>query len=1221
MRPFRIFCVVSLLSMMSVFAYGAEKSKHPLNLHPNNPYGRLTMKYVTPHVEWAKPYYKGKLKVLVLAPMWTQRETVELAERLSIDYTAWMSKDFFRAAEPPSDSIDKFFSGPPNLVYELLDRYLSEGKKYDVIILGKLNWEMLPSENRFELLKKVAGGTGLVYVNPPALGEELKAVFEKKPASDEGFISEGIPLKALPRFRKMEAHDLVKTSGFGKGRVVRLIYDEPKITEKTSVWSATHHSLTPSWVVTGPGIWPADEEPLVETFYYDYYQGLLAKAVLWAAKKEPEIGLERGKIASEIKWSDVPKEKISVKLTRGEGGPQKVSVRLVLRNTFGDIFEKEEEDVQFADDKAVADFQLVWLAGGRYFADFQALSASKAVNWASFSFKVTSDVQVEKIEIGKRLINAGDEVPVAVSFSRPLAENETLYTDLRDSLGRLIDEKKVAVEGSAASFSFGPLEPLTILHEVRARIVKNGRVVHELRKGFPVRMPDRWDDFSSIIWAGAKNEFITHMMLRKLHEDEADAIDMAMVGYLFRGGPERPEGSIPTEVDLGTYARDVAMANLMLLPYNYRFGVLSGDKNHVSQSYCMSDPKKFEEFEKGFATDTKIFGPYGPIGYTHGDESYLSNNPDVCWSPSCLSGFRNYLKKTYGNLESLNESWGSDWKSWDEILPSTFEEVKKSGNYPPWFDHKVYMSTVFADFYKNVGDVLRRYDPGVRTGFDGALGFSYPNSALDWWKLSKAIQVFQTYNTYYDSQMEVWRSFAPRESLRGMWFGSYGVWSSMPSIPEFSRYHIWHSLFQGLNSSWFWTMGNPGPWSGYAPDLTSLPYFEARTEALREVKAGIGKLLLSSKRQNDAVAIHWSQGSLIAESFFAEKPSDWSRALVNSQMYFIRVLEALNLQYEFVSYEEVEGDLLQKENFRLLLLPHSRVVSKKEAENIKKFVKAGGVVIADIVPGVFDGHGKKQEPGLLHELFPSEKEGTAASFGSGKAILLGDRGKITDRSWKALKPHCEAFNEILKKHTAVRPVVYAEPLDKNNPAVPPVEIARFDGGRIEYAGILRFYYYNDRDFSSYPFKIVFDSKGHIYDVRAKKYLGFKDEVKADISYKAHLLAISPYRVKDINLEVSPVKCRPGDRIKVSASVETDPGEKASKHGFRLRVFGLRDFGPGAKELKHYAQNLIAEEGSCETSVHFALNDMPGTYQISVEDVMSGVKSGRTVLLQKQEGAR
>ena len=58
------------------------------------------------------------------------------------------------------------------------------GRKYDVIIVGKLDWAMLPGEQRLQLLEKVSAGTGLVYVGPPAGNKELEIVFGGKAAPE-----------------------------------------------------------------------------------------------------------------------------------------------------------------------------------------------------------------------------------------------------------------------------------------------------------------------------------------------------------------------------------------------------------------------------------------------------------------------------------------------------------------------------------------------------------------------------------------------------------------------------------------------------------------------------------------------------------------------------------------------------------------------------------------------------------------------------------------------------------------------------------------------------------------------------------------------------------------------------------------------------------------------------------------------------------------------------
>ena len=176
---------------------------------------------------------------------------------------------------------------------------------------------------------------------------------------------------------------------------------------------------------------------------------------------------------------------------------------------------------------------------------------------------------------------------------------------------------------------------------------------------------------------------------------------------------------------------------------------------------------------------------------------------------------------------------------------------------------------------------------------------------------------------------------------------------------------------------------------GYAPDLTNLPFFEASRQSLKAIRSGVFPLLHTGRRANDGIAIHYSAASHIADSLFAENKLAY--AWMESLADFNHAVEDCGLQYEYVAYEEIEQDELQKGNFRVLLMPHSRAVSEKEAEAIRRFVQDGGLLIADILPGVLNGHGSKREPGLLADLFPTTEPGVVNAVGKGKTVLLGDK--------------------------------------------------------------------------------------------------------------------------------------------------------------------------------------------------------------------------------------
>ena len=157
----------------------AQAAEHPLGLDPNQAYGILSTAYESPHVKWAKPLAGGTIKALVLAPQWSRRETVELAERLDLDCTPWMSSGFRHVAVPA-----EWFEipTPTATIDRLLRKYAAD--RFDVIVVGKLDWSMLPAKQRFELLRQVAERAGLVYVCPPAGHPELDLVYSRKAAPE-----------------------------------------------------------------------------------------------------------------------------------------------------------------------------------------------------------------------------------------------------------------------------------------------------------------------------------------------------------------------------------------------------------------------------------------------------------------------------------------------------------------------------------------------------------------------------------------------------------------------------------------------------------------------------------------------------------------------------------------------------------------------------------------------------------------------------------------------------------------------------------------------------------------------------------------------------------------------------------------------------------------------------------------------------------------------------
>lgn len=1184
----RVYTAATLAALAVLSAADLVRAEHPLGLNENHPYGVLSNAYETPHVKWARPYAEGEIRALVMAPMWSQRETVELAQRLSLDYTAWMSETFREMNAPAaSDQAFAFFQPPPAVVHQHLRRCLAG--EYDVIIVGKLDWAMLPGPRRLQLLEKVSEGTGLVYVGPPADNRELEIVFGGGQATQgRDFIADALPLAALPAFRDRNPQDIVKTSMFGQGRVVVLDYGEA-LPEKSGEGLPC---LTPQWDMSDSkqGWVGPDETPEIELVPYEYYQALVARAVLWAAGRTPRVGVARIGLAQVVQWP--PSSNLAQVILSGEAGG--ATCRAVVRSRRD---QDRVYDIAPRPAEARTALPLPDTPAGDYLLDVWLTAADGAavMDWRSTAFSVVADVTIDRMTIEGRPHEAGDAIRGHAVLSRALQDDERLTAELWDNHGRKVHESRPRVTGTEIGFTFDGFQPLSRLHRARLVLTRGTVEMVVAEATFPIRPRAGRDEFNEVTWAGAENQFLTFAMLRKLAtQDQSTAIDVGWRG--------------------ATNARNVAAANLAALPYTARFGCFGSYKDHIipatAGAYgCMSSPLTLQAVDEWGATSSDIYGPYGPLAWTHGDETYHASDPNVCWCETCLAALREYLREVYPDLAALNAEWGAAHADWSEVTPITYEQAVETGNYAPWIEHRRAQQLVFARFYQHTGKALSTNDPGARAGFDGPQALPLPNGAINWWVLKDHVGILQDY-MYNSESMEILRSFAEPSHLTGMWYGTYGLtWQLGPNTVAFNHSFPWYSLFHGLNSTWFWTMGAPGPLSGYAPDLTSLPFFDASRQALREIQAGVFALLRTGRRANDGIAVHYSEVSRIADSLFSETRR--SRAWMDALADVNHAVEDCGLQYEYVADEQIEQGALQDGSFHVLIMPHSRAVSEAEAAAIREFVESGGLLLADIMPGTLNGHGSRQERSMLADLFPGAEPGVVNAVGRGTTVLLGDalagygyasyRGM---RGWRALEGRGRTLAALLQEHGGVTPQV--ELSHRGLGEMPPTETTRFVAGDAEFVGLLRKYYYYDNE--PYPVTIRFPDTRHTYDVRAGRYLGLVDSLTTEISYEAHLYARLPYRVESVSLD-TPAQASRDAPTRVRMGLRTSGDAPGPGHAFDVRLVA-----PGGEEPAWYARQAAAVNGAAEISIPWALNDAAGTYTVVVREAATGVTARREVAL-------
>ncbi|MDD5729383.1 MAG: beta-galactosidase trimerization domain-containing protein, partial [Victivallales bacterium] len=450
-----------------------------------------------------------------------------------------------------------------------------------------------------------------------------------------------------------------------------------------------------------------------------------------------------------------------------------------------------------------------------------------------------------------------------------------------------------------------------------------------------------------------------------------------------------------------------------------------------------------------------------------------------------------------------------------------------------------------------------------------------------------------------DDQRELGRSFASGGNhLSGLWMGSYS------QQKPYNRFIPWLSLFHGMRGIWWWTGAAGSFVTALTPDFTPLPYFTLACDEIREIKRGIGKLILNGKRNDDGIAILYSSACEYASKLDSTLTTEHE-----SQVTFMRALEDLGLQYNFIADEQLAQGRLEDKHYRLLILPYSQALSDPEVKAVRRFARNGGLVVADYAPGVMDKHCKKLPESALSDLFGTGAKGIVTrQYGAGKGILLGG---IFKRYFTYKTNARKQFGEVLRANGIV-PLVSTGALGGGDPG--PMETAVFTDGRCRYICLLRGVLLEESIVNPSDGAGSKDGKlvialpdiGHVYDVRNGKYYGKTRQITTAMELgEAKVIALLPYEINGVSLETDRKQYLPGATVRYKVKVSVTPGSP-ERHVVRCELLA-----PDGRPVRWFGENLAVNGGECSGKLSLALNEQPGRWKFRATEIVSG-KTGEIV---------
>jgi hypothetical protein len=283
------------------------------------------------------------------------------------------------------------------------------------------------------------------------------------------------------------------------------------------------------------------------------------------------------------------------------------------------------------------------------------------------------------------------------------------------------------------------------------------------------------------------------------------------------------------------------------------------------------------------------------------------------------------------------------------------------------------------------------------------------------------VQFIESYNL--GSSQAIIRSFNPGNAIPAVTTHFHrdvadSVWQAW--------YYLVHGNrgFIGWVQDWFDKDGRPKPWH------------EQVGPALVEVEK-LSALLAGARWQHDGIAIYYSHPSiqlgwvLDAQAHgrtWTNRNNDHRLGSSHGvRRAWENMLRDQGLQYDFLSYVDVIQNGVPSA-YHVLILPACLCLSDAEARRIREFVEAGGTVVADYLPGVWDQHGKgRPDGGALDDLFGVRHDPhmTARDVFNGRADLWAEADQDANFNYKTVEELLTKRNACIRDATGFNKAVRA----------------------------------------------------------------------------------------------------------------------------------------------------------------------------------------------------
>jgi beta-galactosidase len=380
------------------------------------------------------------------------------------------------------------------------------------------------------------------------------------------------------------------------------------------------------------------------------------------------------------------------------------------------------------------------------------------------------------------------------------------------------------------------------------------------------------------------------------------------------------------------------------------------------QQYCPSSAaykERASELVRGIANRYK---DHPALAMWHVNNEYGCHVAE-CYCDASAEHFREWLRARYGDLDKLNEAWGTAFWSqrygeWGEILPP--RSAPTFANPSQQLDFRRFSSDALLELYVMEKEILREATPDVpiTTNF---MGFFKP---VDYWKWAAREDLVSddSYPDPSDPEAHITAAMS-RDLMRSLGDGAPWVlmeqttvrvnWRkrNVPKRPDEMRLWSYGAVARGAEGIMFfqWRQSKAGAEKYHSAMVPHVPTEDSRSwREVSNLGSELGKLdeLLGARGEaKTAILLDW-------ESWWAleldSKPSAAVRMRKGLYSFYKPLYEA-NFPVDFAH----PGSDLSA--YRLVIAPNLYLVTDDSVDNVLRYVSDGGTLLMSFFSGIVDG--------------------------------------------------------------------------------------------------------------------------------------------------------------------------------------------------------------------------------------------------------------------------